>query len=153
LLRAHRSLHAVNLTVVGVARGARHAPGVEFLGVVRDRHELGELFDAADFLVVPSFAEGLPTVILEALARGLPVIASDVGAVREAVLEGETGFLVHPGNVAELGSALTAALRISDDEYVRMSAACNKLFSDKFSPRSVKRKFISIIDGVAIGSR
>jgi glycosyltransferase involved in cell wall biosynthesis len=58
---------------------------VVYHGVVRDRQALKEKIDACDVLLLPSLSEGMPTVILEAMARGLDVIASDVGAVRELV--------------------------------------------------------------------
>jgi glycosyltransferase involved in cell wall biosynthesis len=58
---------------------------VVYQGVVRDQNLLMEKFDACDVLLLPSLSEGMPTVILEAMARGLDVIASDVGAVSELV--------------------------------------------------------------------
>lgn len=54
-------------------------------GVIRDKSELMALIDECDVLLLPSLSEGMPTVILEALARGLEVIASDVGACSELV--------------------------------------------------------------------
>ena len=54
-------------------------------GVIRDKQALMAILDDCDVLIVPSLSEGMPTVILEAAARGLPSIASDVGAVAEIV--------------------------------------------------------------------
>lgn len=70
-------------------------------GVVREKKEMMAIMDSCDVLLVPSLAEGMPTVVLEAKARGLCVIASDVGAVAE--LE---GTLLEPGDVDGLAMTI-----------------------------------------------
>ena len=59
-----------------------------------------------DIFVLPSYREGTPVTVLEAMAMGLPVVATDVPGCREAVVAGETGFLVPPRNVDELVQAI-----------------------------------------------
>jgi N,N'-diacetylbacillosaminyl-diphospho-undecaprenol alpha-1,3-N-acetylgalactosaminyltransferase len=59
-----------------------------------------------DIFVLPSYREGVPVTVLEAMAMGLPVVATDVPGCREAVVAGETGFLVPPRNVDELVGAI-----------------------------------------------
>jgi glycosyltransferase involved in cell wall biosynthesis len=82
----------------------RRANGrVEFTGP-RTGPELEQTYAAADLLVLPSHAETYGMVVTEALARGLPVIASDVGGVSEAL--GDGGLLVPTGDPAALGAAL-----------------------------------------------
>jgi glycosyltransferase involved in cell wall biosynthesis len=71
-----------------------------------------ELLPALDIFVLPSHpGEGMPTVILEAMACGLPVVATDVAAVREEVVPGSTGLLVPPGDATALARALGALVR------------------------------------------
>ena len=65
-----------------------------------------ELMKTFDVFVLPSRAEGFPLSILEAMLMGLPVVATDVGSVREAVQDGETGFVVRSDDVIGLTSAL-----------------------------------------------
>ena len=76
--------------------------------------ELDRAYAAADLLVFPSHAETYGMVVTEALARGLPVLATEVGGVTEALGHGEDGtrpgLLVPPGDPAALGAALRAWL-------------------------------------------
>lgn len=66
---------------------------------------------AMDVFVLPSLFEGLPLAILEAMAAGRPVVATEVDGVPEIVKDGVTGFLVSPGNPAQLARALVRLLR------------------------------------------
>jgi len=70
---------------------------------------------AADVLVLPSLSEGLPGVLIEAGLSGIPVVATDVGGIREIVCSGETGLLVHPGDSDALAGGLRAALANGHD--------------------------------------
>ncbi|MBN9520099.1 glycosyltransferase family 4 protein [bacterium] len=75
------------------------------------RTDLDALLAAADVVTLPSFTEGLPNVALEASAAGVPVVATAVGGTPEVVVDDETGFLVRPGQPAELAAQLTRLLR------------------------------------------
>ena len=75
-----------------------------------DHHALPAVFDAADAFVLPSFTEGHPKVLLEAMASGLPCVASDVGGNRAIVADGDTGLLVAPDDHAGLAERLEAVL-------------------------------------------
>ena len=70
-----------------------------------------ELLAAADVFTLSSLWEGLPRVIPQAMAAGLPIVATAIDGNAEAVVDGETGVLVPPGDPAALGSALAALLR------------------------------------------
>lgn len=63
-----------------------------------------------DVYVQPSLAEGMPNAVLEAMACGLPVVATDVGGTREAVVDGETGWLVRPGDCETIVARLRVLL-------------------------------------------
>jgi glycosyltransferase involved in cell wall biosynthesis len=145
LLKVMEKLPQAHLTVVGIEGALQGRDNVSFLGVVRDRVRLDALFDEAELLIVPSFAEGMPTVVLEALAAGLPIIASDVGAVREAVIEGRTGFLLRPGDVEQLKGAIARGLALSEEDYSAMRAACGQVYKEKFAPDRVKEMLLGII--------
>ncbi len=82
---------------------------VTFLGW---RDDVADLLRAADGLVLPSFHEGLPLAVLEGMAAGLPVLATAVAGTPEAVVHGETGFLVPPGDEAALAGAIEAWIKL-----------------------------------------
>jgi glycosyltransferase involved in cell wall biosynthesis len=96
-----------------VEEHARRAlPGrAHWLGAVSDP---AAVLAAADVLVLPSRTEGMPAAAIEAGMSGLPVVATDVGAVREVVLDGETGVVVAPGDTVALARGLERALASRD---------------------------------------
>lgn len=81
---------------------------VQFMGFRRDA---ASLMYAFDLFVLPSWIEGLPVTILEAMAVGKPVVATPVGGVPELVVEGETGLLVPPCEPEQLSQAIIYLLR------------------------------------------
>lgn len=87
---------------------------VEYLGVVA-HEEIVKTYRSSDVLVIPSWSEGMPTVILEAMASGLAVIATDVGAV-STMTNNDSGWLIEPGNIAALKQALHDAIHLDDNE-------------------------------------
>ena len=88
---------------------------VRFLGVVTGPDKEAA-FRRANCFVLPSYAEGLPMAMLEAMAHGLPVIVTRVGAIPEVVTDGVEGFLIEPGDVAALADRL---LRLASDADLR----------------------------------
>jgi glycosyltransferase involved in cell wall biosynthesis len=78
---------------------------VEFAGV-RTASEMPSAYRDADAICLPSRQEGLPMALLEAMAFGLPVLATPVGGIPDLVADGDTGLLVAPGNVEELANAI-----------------------------------------------
>lgn len=74
------------------------------------RDDVSKILRAADLLVLPSELEGMPYVILEAMAMGLPVIATNVDGVPEIVVDDDTGLLIEPGDVEALSAAVQTVL-------------------------------------------
>lgn len=95
---------------------------VRFLGMVKDVRTALALYDV---LVLPSEIDGRPTVVLEALAMGIPVIASAVGGLPDLVREGQTGFLCRPGDTAAFARAITT-LQEDRTLHARMRAAARE---------------------------
>ncbi len=105
---------------------------VRFLGFRRD---IPGLLSAADIFVMPSLSEGLPLAILEAMAAGVPVVATAVGGVPELIRPGDTGWLVQPRNEDELARAL---LEVSADTTVRsrVAHAAQRLCTEQYALRT-----------------
>ena len=96
------------------------------------------IFPVLDITVLPSlYREGLPNVLLESLAMGVPVVASDLGSVGEAVVDGETGILVSPGSVEQLAEAIQR-LWADQELYHRMQGYGREFVVKKFDK---KRQF------------
>ena len=88
---------------------------------------------AARTMVLPSFAEGLPVVIMEAMALGRPVLSTSIAGIPELVRHGEDGWLVPAGDVAALVSALRASLSVSTSELERMGASARARVRERHS--------------------
>lgn len=103
-------------------------------------HGLASLYARAALLAVPSVVaddgdrDGLPNVILEAMAAGLPVVASDLSGIAEAVADGENGLLVPPGDAGALANRLGSLLTDPDRRRVMGDAGRARLQRD-FDPR------------------
>jgi len=80
----------------------------ERLRLLGYRNDVAALLAAADIFVLPSYFEGLPMSVIEAMLCGLPVVATDIGGPREQVIPGVTGLLVPPRQVAPLAAALAS---------------------------------------------
>ncbi len=100
-----------------------------------------DTLQAADVYCQPSRSEGLPLAVMEAMNAGLPVVATRVGGLPEAVVDGTTGLLVPPDDPAALAAALEAVLR--DEELRRqMSRAGQSLSAERFSLETQSRGLV-----------
>lgn len=114
---------------------------VEFHGRA-DGPELRELYRNTDVFVLPSEREGMPLVLLEAMAMGLPIVATDVQGNRDLVTNGHNGRLVPLRDVAALRQALVD-VTTDRDQYLRMSEASRQI-ARKYSWRAVVAEFEQI---------
>lgn len=112
--------------------------------------KVSDIYDNADFLVLPSYAEGLPMSVLEAIGRGLPVISTDVGGIAEAVVDGENGFLIQPGDVDALAQRIRS---LAEDKCLRekMGRAGLCIAGKKFSVQSIGRQLEEIYESLGGG--
>ena len=81
------------------------------LRLLRRVEDLGEFLPALDLFIMPSVSEGLGSSVLHAMAHGLPVVASRVGGLPEAVVHDQTGWLVEPNSPEKLATAIGVAVR------------------------------------------
>ncbi|MBM4300452.1 MAG: glycosyltransferase [Deltaproteobacteria bacterium] len=116
-----RERHPVHALIVGGGRRMDEVRRLaESLGLAGQVHFLGprrdvpDLLNAMDIFVLPSYSEGVSLALLEAMAAGLPVIATEVGGLPEVVTDGENGLLIPPRDAGALAEALTRLLGASD---------------------------------------
>src|SRR6267154_5222684 len=102
---------------------------VEILGT---RYDVPAILARADAACLPSLAEGLPNAVMEAMAAGLPVVATAVGGTPELVIPGETGLLAPPGAAKELAEALLEVLA-DPDSGRKMGARGRRLIAREYS--------------------
>ncbi len=120
-----------------IAAQAREMPGVRVV-LAGQRGNVPELLPAFDIFALPSRYEGLPTAVVEAMACGIPVVATAVNAVGDVVAPGETGLLVPPGRPALMADAIRFLLD-SPDAAARMAAAAQARLGQRFGEDALRQ--------------
>ena len=103
---------------------------INYKGEIRDSEKIKEILKTQDCLVCPSHAEGMPTVILEAMACGLAIIATDVGAVQRQIQN--NGILLEKPEIKALFMALTDIVNLADEQLAEYKENSLKLIQNKF---------------------
>jgi glycosyltransferase involved in cell wall biosynthesis len=114
------------LVIAGDGEGTKARKTIEQLGLTEsvtildwvDERQRDELLARANVFVLPSYNEGLPMAMLEAMGWGLPVITTPVGGIPELISTGENGLLVTPGNIEQLSAAMKSSI---ESEQLRIS--------------------------------
>jgi glycosyltransferase involved in cell wall biosynthesis len=118
---------------------------VEFLGWVDNENKENILMKNQVF-VLPSYNEGLPIAILEALSYGMPIISTNVGSIDEAVYNERNGYLLQPGNIEELKNKL--AILINNFEIrKKMGVESRKIAKEKFDEKEYYKELVKLYKG------
>ncbi len=113
---------------------------VHFLG---NRSDVPALLAASDYFILPSLWEGLPMALAEAMASGLPVIATRVSGTSQVMIHAETGLLVPPGNSDELSFAMLKLLS-NPVRATEMGAAARRRVEVHFSAQAQAREYVAL---------
>jgi glycosyltransferase involved in cell wall biosynthesis len=155
--RILRDFPRARLLIVGGGRG--YEPSLRSLG--RDlglqhnlilagpveNRDLPPYYDAADCVAVPSLFEGMPLVVLEAMASARPVVASRVGGIPDVIEDGVTGHLVPPGDTDALARSILGVL--SDPEGAhRMGELAREHVRDRHGWDRIAREYLAIADSI-----
>lgn len=111
---------------------------------------LGESSDVRPFLsdchifVLPSYHEGMPRTVLEAMAMGRPILTTDVPGCRETVVPGENGYLVPKGDTAALAERMIWFIE-NRNEWMRMGMRSRALAEERFDVHNVNKKLLKIM--------
>ncbi len=161
LLRALANLPMKNWHVVFLGEGATQysleaeADALRIRGLTTFcgfQPNVADYLAAADLFVSPSLQEGLPMVLLEAMAAGLPVISTSVGEIPSVLVNGRDGLLVNPGNTGQLRDAMATALSSPADR-LRWSTQARATFTASFSRGAMGRSYGRLYDAVLQQSR
>ena len=95
---------------VRLERRLQEAGMAERIILAGQRQDVSEIYGALDLVVIPSWSEGLPNVLLESMLHGKAVVATSVGGVPEVLRSAQVGWLVQPGEPVHLGEAIIHAL-------------------------------------------
>jgi glycosyltransferase involved in cell wall biosynthesis len=128
---------------IPVAKQLKHQR-VVYHGEIRGREGLQELMRKCDVLICPSWSEGMPNVILEAMANGLAVIATDVGATSILVSD-KTGWLLASGTPTEISSAVVSATTLSADALDQKKQNAISLIGLDFTWEELGKKLTAFI--------
>lgn len=132
------------------ARALEIAENVQFAGYC-NQDEVQRHLAASDVFVLPSFAEGVPVSLMEAMARALPVVATNVGGVTELVRDGVNGLVVAPGDAAALEAALARLVSDADLRHRYGRAGRDAVRSDFDSMTEARRLVTLFLDPAAPG--
>lgn len=144
------------LRLLMVGDGSLRAPALEILREARledlawlpgERDDVPDLMRAMDLFVLPSLREGISNTILEAMATGLPVVATDVGGNPELVQQGTTGELVPHSDPVSMARAIDGYFR-QRDKCLRHGAAGRRLVEQKFRMESMVEGYLRVYDAV-----
>lgn len=114
------------------------------------RDDVPDILTAADLLILPSESETAPLTVLEAMAAGLPVIATDVGGVGEAVQDGVTGLLIEPRNPRAIAEAVLSIAALPDGG-AAMGRAGRQVVRDRFSAETLVSRVTRLYEGLLGG--
>ena len=118
---------------------------VELLGTAPD---VRPFIEAADCVVLPSYREGMPRVLLEAGAMGRPVIAADVPGCRQIVRHGETGFLAEARSGKVLANKMIEMIGLKPSERARMGQRAREIVENEFSDELVDRAYLKALASI-----
>ena len=106
------------------------------------------IFELLDITVLPSlYKEGLPNVLLESMSMGVPVVSSNIGGVAEIVLDGETGYMVEPGDKFALVEAILIIWG-NQTRYQNMKVQARKLITERFDKAAQFDRFLSYFETI-----
>lgn len=104
---------------------------IEMVGWVNSDLKDG-LLKKSQVFILPSYNEGLPMAILEAMSYGIPVIATNVGSISEVVMDNKTGFLAEPGDIEKIANYIIDITN-SKEEWEKQSKICKEIIYNKFN--------------------
>ncbi len=121
--------------------GELHVTALPFL----DRFELLPWYAACDWIAIPSFYDGLPNVLVEATALGIPLLAARAGGMADVLDDGRTALLFEPGDEAGCAWTLQRAARLDEARRREMGEACRALAEAEFDAELETSRYVEAL--------
>lgn len=118
----------------------------DYLELLQRTSQIRDRYCEADILCLPSYYEGTPNVICEAMACGLPIVCSDVCDNGRYVVEGENGFLFDPSSPEDIADKLLSSISMNADQYLSYSRLSRLKAEQQFSKRRFTEQYIDLIE-------
>lgn len=153
--RVHQSFNGVQFWLIGMKANNQSAIDIKDLqpfadqGIIRlvpPTDDINGLLETVDVLVLPSYYnEGVPRILLEGLAKGLPIITTNSVGCKETVADGRNGYLIPPKNIDALEEAVRNMVTMSGGERLKMREESRKLAETEFDEARVIDTYIGIL--------
>ena len=122
-------------------------PDIKYHGKIMDQEKLQQIMDQCSVLLCPSHSEGMPNVIMEGMARGLAVLATDVGAVGIQV-DQEVGWLIEPANKDALIKTLQEINVCTSETLLSKRRAAHHKIASRFSWENVSKQMLEAMQAL-----
>ncbi len=101
-------------------------------------------YPICDAVAIPSFYDGMPNVLLEAAALGIPIIAANIGGMKDILADGEHGFLFHPGDEEGCAEAIKRFVKSERNVLVKMGKKVMQLIVDQYNSEIEIQNYLQI---------
>jgi glycosyltransferase involved in cell wall biosynthesis len=135
-----------------IKRMLQEAGATDRVWLAGSREDVPQLLRELDIFVLPSLGEGISNTILEAMASGLPVVATNVGGNSELVIEGETGTLVPAADAGAMANAIQYYINSAQDRHQHSQSGRQRVEAT-FSMQSMVRGYLDVYDSLVQRSR
>ena len=128
----HEGRHKFEFHFIGdiAIEGRINAPQVIYHGKIVEEEKIQHILHASDVLVCPSYAEGMPTVIMEAMASGLAIMGTNVGAISKQIEQ--NGYLIEDAQVLKVKEALEAVIGLDEETLLRWKENSRRKVKNEF---------------------
>jgi len=121
------------------------SPQIQFFGSSND---VKSFYEKADVLVLPSYREGLPRTIIEAMSMSKPIISTDAPGCKATVEEGKNGFLVPVKDAESLTEAMRKIIRMTNEEREKMGSESRAKAIHEFDIKIINQKYLALIKSI-----
>lgn len=118
----------------------------QYISLLDKTNNISDCFREADYFCLPSFYEGTPNALCEAMASGLPILCSNVCDNPRYVEEGVNGFMFNPNDVSDMAKTIRKMLQLSDHDYSLFCRTSRKYAEEKFSKERFVNDYVNLIE-------